>query len=222
MAHASFIDNNMVDDDGIPVMDLQFSDHRDSKFCDQIQQLTLARIHIPAGWHCIFDHAVRSLNAVNCPKLDGIEISEFVFGSGASHIAAYRVSQDKVVRGILSCLAKRSACTCQVCGRGYGAVYKKSSGNTLCARCYVQTDFATELGRWLSVNHASQMYENLPLIELDSLPENIKLLIPKSEVKTMRLRSDGKEVSYVTSHDKGTHLQALEVRKRCLHQFCTV
>lgn len=221
MAHANFVDNNMVDDDGIPVMDLQFADHRDSKFCDQIQQLILARTRIPVGWHCIFDHAVRSLKAVNCPKRDGIEISEVVFGSGALYVAAYNASQDKVVRGILSCLAKRSACTCQVCGRGYGAVYRKSNGHTLCARCYVHTNLATELGRWLPVNQASQMHKNLPLIELDSLPENIKLLIPKSQIKTLRLTSDGKEVNYVTSVDMETHLQALEVMKRCLDQFCT-
>lgn len=221
MAHANFVDNNMVDDDGIAVMDLQFADHRDSKFCDQIQQLTLARIRIPAGWHCIFDHAVRSLKAVNCPKRDGIEISEVVFGSGALYVAAYNASQDKVVRGILSCLAKRSACTCQVCGRGYGAMYRKSSGHTLCARCYVQTNLATELGRWLSVNQASQICKNLPLVELDSLPENIKMLIPKSQIKTLRLMSDGKEIRYVTSLDMETHFQALEVMKRCLDQFCT-
>ena len=222
MAHANFVDNNMVDDDGTPVMDLQFADHRDSKFCDQIQQLAHARIHIPAGWHCIFDHAVRSLKAVNCPKRDGIEISEVVFGSGALYVVAYNASQDKVVRGILSCLAKRSACTCQVCGRGYGAVYRKSSGHTLCARCYVHTNLATELGRWLPVNQESQMHKNLPLIELDSLPENIKLLIPKSQIKTLRLMSDSKEISYVTPLDMETHFQALEVMKRCLDQFCTV
>ena len=56
MADANFVGNNMVEDDGIPVIYLQFADHMASKFSNQIQQLKIARIYVPAGWHCITLH----------------------------------------------------------------------------------------------------------------------------------------------------------------------
>lgn len=122
MAHANIVDNEFVDDDRIPMRDLAFADRMASKFSDQIAQLASARAQIPVGWHRIFDHAVRSLRAVDCPKRNGIEISEIAYGQGAMHVEVYYAPTDQAVRGILNCLCKRSGSTCQDCGRSYGAV----------------------------------------------------------------------------------------------------
>jgi hypothetical protein len=87
MAHANIVNNQMVEDAGNPVTNLPFADRVDSKFCDQIQQFELQRNNIPTGWRRIFDDAIRSLRAVDCPKRNGIEISEIAFGCGSLHIA---------------------------------------------------------------------------------------------------------------------------------------
>ena len=218
MAHANFVGNEFVDDERIPMRDLPFADRIASKFGDQIGQLAAARDQIPVGWQGIFEHALRSLRAVDCPKRNGIEISEIAFGSGSMHIEVYYAPVDKVVRGILNCLCKRSCNTCEVCGRGYGAVYRKSSRKTLCASCHVQADLVTELDRWFSHSGQNQAYRKTPLIELDSLPLNIRLLIPEGRVRCLRLVSDDREIAYVTPDTVIAQLKTLAVMKRCLDQ----
>ncbi|MEC5215022.1 hypothetical protein RCH06_003599 [Polaromonas sp. CG_9.5] len=218
MAHANIVNNELVDDDRIPMRDLPFAARTASKFCEQIGQLAAARNQIPAGWQSIFDHALRSLRAVDCPKRDGIELSEIAFGRGSLNIEVYYAPVDKVVRGILNCLSKRTCCTCEVCGRGYGAVCRHSRYRTLCASCYVQTDLANELQRWLSDGGANSAYRNRPLIEVDSLPINIRLLIPEGRVRRLRLVSDDREITYVTPDTVTAHLKTLAAMKRCLDQ----
>lgn len=219
MGHANIVNNQLVDDDRIPMRDLPFADRTASKFRDQIGQLAAARDQIPVGWRGIFDHALRSLRAVDCLKRDGIELSEIAFGAGSLHIEVYYAPVDQVVRGILNCLSKRSSCTCEVCGRGYGAVYRNSSRRTLCASCHVQTDLATELHRWFSESGASQAYRRRPLIEFDSLPTNIRLLIPKGRVRCLRLVSDDREIAYVTPDIVIAQLKSMAVMKRCLDEL---
>ena len=218
MSHANFVGNEFVDDERIPMRDLPFADRIASKFGDQIGQLAAARDQIPVGWQGIFEHALRSLRAVDCPKRNGIEISEIAFGCGSLHIEVYYAPVDKVVRGILNCLCKRSCNTCEVCGRGYGAVYRKSSRKTLCASCHVQTDLVTELDRWFSQSGQNQAYRKRPLIELDSLPINIRLLIPAGRVRCLRLVSDDREIAYVTPDTVIAQLKTLSVMKRYLGQ----
>ena len=217
MAHANIVNNEFVDDDRIAMRDLPFADRTASKFCDQIHQLAAAREHVPAGWQGIFDHALRSLKAVDCPKRDGIELSEMAFGCGDLHIEVYYAPVDKVVRGILNCLCKRSSCTCEVCGRGYGAVYRNSSRRTLCAGCHVKTDLAAELNRWFSESGVNRAYRKRPLIEFDSLPINIRLLIPEGRVRSLHLVSDD-QIAYVTPDTVTAHLKTLGVMKRFLDQ----
>ena len=218
MAHANIIGNEILDDDRIPMQDLPFSDRTASKFRDQIRQLAAARDQIPAGWHGIFDHAISSLKAVDCPKRDGIELSEIAFGCGSLHIEVYYAPVEKVVRGILNCLCKRSSNTCELCGRGYSAVYRDSSRRTLCASCHVKNDLATELHRWLGENSANRSYRKRPLIEFDSLPINIQLLIPEGQIRCLRLISDDREITYVTPDAVTAQLKTLAVMKRCLEQ----
>ena len=216
MGHANIVNNEFVDDDRIPMRNLPFADRIASKFGDQINQLAAAREQIPVGWHGIFDHALHSLRAVDCPKRNGIEISEIAFGCGSLHIEVYYAPIDKVVRGILSCLSKRSSCTCEVCGRRYGAVYRNSSRQTLCASCHVQSDLATELHRWLNETGPNRAYRKRPLIEFDSLPINIRLLIPQGRVRCLRLVSDDREIAYVTPDTMIAQLKTLAIMKRCL------
>jgi hypothetical protein len=217
MAHANIRNNELVNDDGLPVKKLSFAaDRTSSKFSDQIQLLSSQRNNIPSGWTRIFDDAIRSLRAVDCPNRNGIEISEIAFSCGSMYITNYYAPTDKVVSGILRCLTKRSACTCQVCGRGYGAVYQQNSLHTLCARCHVKTDLAAELRRWLPENGASRAYRNRPIIEFDSLPKNIQLLISKGQIKRLQLISGDQAIMYVTPDAVTTHLKALVLMKRFL------
>lgn len=218
MAHANVVDNEMVDDHGIPFQELPFANRYASKFCDQIQQFASQRRYVPCGWHRIFDRSIHSLKAVDCPQRDGIELSEIAFGQGFMRVATYYSPTDKVVSGILSCLSKRSACTCQECGRGYGAVYRMSCSQTLCARCHVRADLNTELEHWLQENAVRRAHKRRPLIEFDSLPLNIRLLIPMGEVKTLRLISDGRKITYVTPEAVIAHVKALTIMKRYLAQ----
>ena len=216
MAHANIIDNELVNDDRIPMRNLPFADRMASKFSDQIAQLAAKRDQIPAGWHGIFDHALRTLRAVDCPKRNGIEISEIAFGQGAVHVEVYYAPIDRVVRGILNRLSKRSSCTCEVCGRRYGAVFRNSSRRTLCASCHVRVDLDAELNRWLSESSANRVYRKRPLIEFDTLPVNIRLMIPEGRVRRLRLVSDDREVTYVTPDTVTAQLKTLAVMKHCL------
>ena len=68
MAHANILNNEMLNDDGIPAPDLPFADRIASKFRDQIRQFAAQRDQIPNGWHGIFDKALLSLKAVDCPN----------------------------------------------------------------------------------------------------------------------------------------------------------
>ena len=200
------------------MQDLPFAARTASKFCNQIRQLASARDQVPTGWHGIFDQALRSLKAVDCTKRDGIEISEIAFGCGSLHLEVYYAPVDKVVRGILNCLCKRSRSTCQECGRGYGAVYRNSSRSTLCARCHVHTDLSSELHGWFGENSANRAYRKRPIIEFDSLPTNIKLLIPKGQIKCLRLVAGDKEITYATTDDVMAHRKTLAVMKRFMDQ----
>ena len=47
MAHANILNNEMVDDERIPMRDLPFAARIASKFSDQIKQLSAARHQIP-------------------------------------------------------------------------------------------------------------------------------------------------------------------------------
>ena len=216
MGHANIVNNEFVDDDRIPMRDLPFADRVASKFADQIEQLAAERDHVPLGWHGIFDHAIRSLRAVDCPKRNGIEISEIAFGQGAIHVEVYYAPIDKVVRGILNTLSKRSSCTCEVCGRGYGAVYRNKSRRTLCARCHVQVDLVDELNRWLSESGTNRAYQRRPLIEFESLPVNIRLLIPDGRIRCLPLISNDKEIVYVTPDTVIAQRKTLAVMKSFL------
>ena len=218
MPHANIIDNQLVDDDRIPLRDLPFADRMASKFRDQIEQLAAARIQIPPGWHGIFDHALKSLRAVDCPKRNGVEISEIAYGTGSMHIEVYFAPTDKVVRGILNCLTKRSSATCEVCGRVHGSVYRTTSRRTLCAGCHVRVDLVAELDRWLTENGPSRVYRKRPLIEFDSLPLNIRLLIPSGRVRCLRLISDDREIAYVTPETILDQMKAMVLMKRYLDQ----
>ena len=135
------------------------------------------------------------------------------------HVEVYYAPTDKVVRGILNCLSKRSSCTCEVCGRGYGAVYRSSGRRTLCTSCHVKSDLVTELQRWSSESGASQAYRRRPLIEFDSLPTNIRLLIPKGRVRCLRLVSDDREIAYVTPDTVIAQLKSMAVMKQCLDKL---
>lgn len=216
MAHANILNNEMLNDDGIPAPDLPFADRIASKFRDQIRQFAAQRDQIPNGWHGIFDKALLSLKAVDCPNRDGIELSEIAFGCGSLHVQVYYAVTDRVVRGILNCLCKRSTNTCEVCGRGFGSVYRNSSRRTLCGNCHVRADLAAELQRWLSDGGKHWAYRNRPLIEFDSLPMNIRLLIPKNRVRCLRLISDDREIAYVTPDTVTAHLKSLAVMQHCL------
>ena len=218
MAHANIVDNELVDDDQISLRDLPFAERTASQFCDQIQQMASARKYIPSGWHRIFDHALTSLKAVDCPKRNGIEISEIAFGLGAIHFEVYYAPVDKVVRGILNCLCKRSRSTCQDCGCSYGTVYRQKSGQTLCARCHVHAELDIELQRWLGESSANRAYRKRPLIEFYSLPINIQLLIPEDEIRYLRLIRDALEIVYVTPNAVTAHLETLAVMKRFLEK----
>ena len=98
-------------------------------------------------------------------------------------------------------------------------MYRKSSRRTLCARCHVHVDLATELHRWLGENSANRAYRKRPIIEFDSLPTNIRLLISKGQIRCLSLVAGNKEISYVTPDDVMAHLKTLVVMKRCLDQY---
>lgn len=219
MAHANVLNSEYVDDDGIPVRDLPFADRMTSKFANQIQYLASQRSDVPSGWHRIFDDAIISLRAVDCPKRNGIEFSEIAFSSGALKLATDYATTDKVVPGILSRLCKRSSCTCQECGRGYGAVFRHSTRETLCASCHVHADLAVELRRWLDIKIAAGARRSRPILEVATLPINMQLLIQQDQIKTLRLVSGGKEIYYVTPADVEAHVKTLAVMKGYLDQL---
>lgn len=220
MAHANILNNELVNDDRILLRDLPFAERMASQFSDQIQQLATQRQHVPLGWHRIFDQALLSLKAVNCPKRNGIEISEVAFGQGSIHVEVYYAPVDKVVRGILNCLSKRASSTCQECGRSHGAVYRLKSSQTLCAHCHVHSELRSELDEWLVESNGQSTRRNLPIIEVVSLPINIRLLIPKDKIRCLRPVDDNREIAYVTPGDVMAHLKTLKIMKRYLDQSC--
>ena len=218
MAHAHLQDNRWVDDNGIDIEELPFADHMNSKFADQVKLLEAQRRDIPVGWHPIFCDTIRALKAVDCPKRDGIEFSEPAMGRGSLRIQVYYAPTDKVVRAIINKLAARSECTCELCGRGYGAVYRLSSEQTLCAGCHVRTDLKVNVELWLGESYKSRLYREAPVVELDSLPWTIKQLVPKHKVKKLHLVSRENPVQYVTPSDVLSQVSKLKVIKRYLDQ----
>lgn len=218
MGHAHLQDNRWVDDNGRDIDELPFADRVESKFADQVKLLEAQRRDLPSGWHPIFDDAIRSLRAVDCARRDGIEFSEPAMGRGALRIQVYYAITDKVVRGIISKLAARSECTCELCGRGYGAVYRLSSEQTLCAGCHVETELKENIDLWLGDNYKSRNYRDTPVLEFDSLPWTIQQLISKYKVRKLYLASQEQPVRYVTPTDVLSHVGKLKVIKQFLDQ----
>jgi hypothetical protein len=219
MGYANIAGNTLLDDHTMEIADLPFSEQAKSKFRDQIDFLEAQRCKVPTGWQHIYNHTIRMLRAVDCPQRDGIEFSEPVLVRGAILVQIYYVPTDKVVRGILNKLAKRTDCTCEVCGRGQGAMYRVRSDQTLCARCHVQTDLDAELDRWLRTTHLNKRYRERPIIEFASLPTNIQLLIPVHKLNKLRLVSQASEITYVQPATILAQSKLLNVMQQYLDQI---
>lgn len=218
MAHAHLQDNRWVDDNGMDIEELPFADQAHSKFADQIKLLEAQRRDLPVGWHQIFNDTIRMLHAVDCPRRDGIEFSEPAMGRGALRIQVFYAITDKAVRGIINKLATRSECTCELCGRSYGAAYRLSSEQTLCTSCHVETELKENIDLWLGDNYKSRNYRNTPVLEFDSLPWTIQQLISKYKVRKLYLASQEQPVRYVTPSDVLAHVDKLKVIKQFLDQ----
>lgn len=216
MGHAHLKDNHWVDDHGMDIDELPFADQVNSKFADQVKLLEAQRRDIPVGWHPIFSDMIRMLKAVDCPKRDGIEFSEPAMGRGSLRIQVYYAPTDKVVRAIISKLSARAECTCELCGRGYGAVYRLSSEQTLCSGCHVRTDLKENVELWLGDSYKSRLYRESPLVELDSLPWTIQQMVPRRKVKKLHLVARENPIQYVTPSDVISQVSKLKVIKRYL------
>ena len=197
MAHANVIDNELFDDEMHPLSEWEFEDRITSRFNDQIDLLEAHIGDVPLGWHPIYQHAIRSLRAVDCPKRNGIEFSEPVFGRGSLTVAVYYAVTDKVASGILYKLSKRSECTCQRCGKTYGVSFRKGIQETLCPKCYVRVSLRDAISQWV---RPIPCFAD-PLIEFDSLPPNIKLLIPRYKIRTLWLATSNQKIEYVKPAD---------------------
>ena len=216
MAFANVIDNELLDDEMQPLTldELQFEDRITSRFKDQIDLLESQIGDVPLGWHPIFRDAIRSLRAIDCPKRNGIEFSEPVFGRGTLTVAVYYAITDKVASGILYKLSKRAECTCQRCGRTYGTSFRKGCHETLCSRCYVRVSLSDAISQWV---RPVPCYAD-PLIEFDTLPPNIKLLIPSYKIRTLSLASSNQKIDYVRPADLEHQRPKLEAMKRYLDE----
>lgn len=216
MAHANVIDNGLFDDEMqlLTQHQLQLEDQITSRFKDQIDLLEAHIEDVPVGWHSIFRDAVRSLRAVDCPKRNGLEFSEPVFVRGSLTVAVYHSTSDCVPSGILSKLLKRSECTCQRCGRTYGVDFRSGSHETLCSRCYVRMSLSDAISQWV---RPVPRYAD-PLIEFDTLPPNIKLLIPSHKIRTLWLASSNQKIDYVKPTDLEYQRPKLEAMKRYLDE----
>ena len=216
MAHANVIENELLDDymQPLTMVELQFEDRITSRFKDQIDLLESQIGDVPLGWHPIYRHAIRSLRAVDCPKRNGIEFSEPVFGRGSLTVAVYYAITDKVASGIFYKLSKRSECTCQRCGRTYGTSFRKGCHETLCTKCYVRVSLSDAISQWVRPVY----YYPDPLIEFDSLPLNIKLLIPSYKIKTLWLASSNQKIDYVKPTDLEHQRPKLEAMQRYLDE----
>lgn len=216
MGHAHLQYNRWVDDNGMDIDELPFADRAASKFAEQIKLLEAQRSDLPVGWHPIFNDAIRMLNAVDCPRRDGIEFSEPAMGRGGLRIQLYFATTDKVVRGIINKLTARSECTCELCGRSYGALYRHSSEQTLCARCHVETDLKQNVSLWLDDTYKGRIYRETPILEFDSLPWTLQQIVSKYKVKKLYLPSQGQPVRYVTPADVLSHAGKMKVIKQFL------
>ncbi len=218
MGNANFVNNRLQNDDGTEVSDLPFSDQMAVGFTYQIEHFQEQRGYIPAGWRSLFDDAVHMLRAVDCSKRNYIELSEPATVKGSLRVQAHYAPTDKVVRGILNRLAKRTECTCEVCGRGYGAVYRTQSDKTLCAGCHVKQDLSAELDLWLGSNYRSRKHRDRPIIEFASLPINIQLLIPEHMLNEFRLVAQSGYITYVTPGVVRSQTAMLKEMQRYLNQ----
>lgn len=216
MGHANLKHNIWVDDNDIDIDDVPFADRTGSKFAHQIKQLESQRCNLPLGWHAVFNDAIRMLKAVDCPRRDGIEFSEPAVGRGSLRIQTFYATTDKVVRGIINKLTARTECTCELCGRSYGAAYRLSSEQTLCAGCHVKNDLKENVALWLCDSYKSRSYRDTPVLEFDSLPWTIQQMVPKHKIKKLYLASQKQPILYVTPTDVLSHLNKLKVIKRLL------
>lgn len=200
------------------VDELPFADQVYSTFADQIKKLEAQRCDLPVGWHKIFNSTIRMLKAVDCPRRDGIEFSEVAVGRGSLRIQVFFAPTDKVVRGIVHKLATRTECTCELCGRSYGALYRLSSEQTLCANCHVETDLKENVSLWLDDTYKGRIYRETPVLEFDSLPWNIQQLVSRHKVRRLYLASQEQPVRYVTPADVLSRAEKMKVIKRFLDQ----
>lgn len=214
MAFANIIGNSYLDDFGRAQKTLPFEEPVTNRFLDQVAILQGQIKDVPTGWHKIFYAAIKALRAVNCAGRDGIEFSEPVFGRGTLTVATYEATQDNAVIGILSKLSKRSECTCEHCGRTYSVCYRKQLQITLCARCYVRSSLEHSLHRLLRRNP----YVSAPFIEIEALPPNVVLLIPKQKIKTLRLESIDQNIEYVRHDDLESLRPAFEAMSNYLDE----
>lgn len=212
MAFANIIGNRYVDDSGQVRKSFPFEEPVPSRFLDQVAILERQVKDVPTGWHGIFYDAIKALRAVNCAGRDGIEFSEPVFGRGTLTVATFKATHDTAVSGILSKLSKRSECTCEHCGRTYSVCYRKQLQITLCARCYVRSSLEHSLHRLLRRNP----YISAPLIEIEALPPNVVLLIPKGKIRSLQLESVDKSIDYVRHDDLEGLRPAFEAMSRYL------
>jgi hypothetical protein len=159
---------------------------------------------------------IRMLKAVDCPKRDGIEFSDPAMGRGSLRIQVYYAPTDKVVRAIINKLSARAECTCELCGRGYGAVYRLSSEQTLCASCHVRTDLKENVGLWLDNGYKSRLYREAPVVEFESLPWSIQHMVSKQKVKMLHLVSRDHPVHYITPSDVLSQMSKLKVIRQFL------
>ena len=218
MAHANVINNQLVSDAESSFENKRFSSRIASRFKLHVDKFEERCSEVPPGWHTLMKDAVRMLRAVDCPKRNGIEFSEPRIVRGELRIGIYFAPTDKVVRGIIQKLIKKTTCTCQICGSGIGTIFRQGSEQTLCARCHVHTDLYSELAQWLEARPAQNLYKSRPLFVFSNLPKNIQFVIPRERVRSLYLSAQDKPLQYVTPADVQTQAAKLALMMRCLNQ----
>lgn len=213
MGFANFIDNKLVDDDGLALVELPFAEQISSRFSAQVTWLASQIGDVPLGWHPIYRNAMRGLRATACEKRDGIEFSGPISVRGTLTVAVYYAITDRVASGILFKLSKRSECTCQDCGRAHGVRFRKYNQQTLCNKCHVRASLKEELRNWVGCRFA---YNDHPVLEFDALPPNIKIQIPKNTIRTLNSESNGEKIDYVTIEELRKLTPRLAAIKRYL------
>ena len=201
MAHANVINNQVLTDAESSFENKRFASRIASRFKLHVDKFEERCSEVPPGWHTLMKDAVRMLRAVDCPKRNGIEFSEPAIVRGELRIGVYFAPTDKVVRGIIQKLIKKTACICQICGSGIGAIFRQGSEQTLCAGCYVRTNLYSELAQWLEARPAHNLYKSRPIFVFNYLPLNIQLVIPREKIRCLYVSAQDKPIQYVTPAD---------------------